>query len=140
MDEQMKTALNTRLDDSLRRAQGETARLRHTHSTLVGGTVVSGALSTLLAGVSAVGGAAVIGSGEAGWQITCAVVAALTLIGTLTTGIDQQFRIQESLGAARRCAGELAALRALLDLGTASSEDISRRYASLLAEYASVIG
>ena len=140
MEENTKTALQERVQASLARTSGRISQLSLLRTILVSVTLVTGAISALLAGLSGVTGGPVIGSGDAGWGLTCLLAAVLTLTGTLASGANEQFRVSETLDRARACAGRLNALQVALSVGTLTISDIASRYTELVAEYQSVLG
>ncbi len=131
--------LQQRIQASLLQTRRCVARLQMVHALLVATTILTGALSTLLAGISAAIGAAVIGEGEAGWRLVCAVVAVITFAGTVAAGIIQQFRVPQALAEARACAGRLSALDVALGVGNVSAAEIAGKYADIVAEFQAVL-
>lgn len=139
MNEQRRADLQAKIERGLRLAGARSARLRRTQALLVTVAVVAGAVSTVLAGASAAGGTSLVGSGTEGWRLTCGLVAVFTLLGTVSTGANQQFNVSESLAAAQACAGRLAGLETALALGTAPLHEVAARYAEVLSEFAPVL-
>lgn len=125
--------LETGIDDNLAKLESRVTRLRRLNNMLFVLSLAAGGLSTLLAGISAVSGASIIGTGNEGWQITCGVVAVVSFLGTLVSSIDNHFRISETLSESKACAGRLASLKMQIAAGQIS--DAAGRYAEVLAEY-----
>jgi hypothetical protein len=140
MDENAKTTLQQTVQASLDRASGRISQLSLLRTVLVSITLAAGAISTLLAGLSGITGSPVVGSGDAGWGLTCVLAAVLTLIGTLASGANEQFHISETLDKARSCAGRLNALQVALSVGNLAVADVANKYADVVAEYQSVLG
>jgi hypothetical protein len=140
MGEQEAEVLTRKIQDSLTRARSRLARLQTTHTSLVIGSLATGGLSTLLAGLSAANGQALLGTGDPGWRITCALAAVLTFAGTLATGAMQQLKISEELAQARTCAGRLAALDLALTVNRQPVGEVAAKYAEVVTEFQAVIG
>jgi hypothetical protein len=140
VDENIKITLLEKVEHSLTRANGRISQLSRFHTLLISTSLATGVLSALLAGLSGVMGSPVIGSGNAGWGLTCLLAALLTLVGTLASGANEQFHISETLDKARACAGKLNALKVALDVGNLTVPDIASKYTDLVAEYHSVLG
>lgn len=139
MEQDERTTLGLEIQQSLARADRRVGRLQVVHTLLSILAVLAGALSTLLAGGSAVNQAPLLGIGEAGWGLTCGFAALLTLTGTVAGGINQQFRIGETLGQARSCAGRLSALEVSLSMGNVQTAKIAEKYADVVGEFQAVL-
>jgi hypothetical protein len=140
MEENTKATLQERLQASLARANGRISQLSVLRTVLVSVMLATGALSALLAGLSGVTGSPAIGSGDAGWGLTCVLAAVLTLTGTLASGANEQFHISETLDRARSCAGRLNALQVTLSTGSLAISEVANKYADLVTEYQLVLG
>jgi hypothetical protein len=140
MEENTQTTLQERVQASLSRASERISQLSLLRTVLISVTLATGALSALLAGLSGLTGSPVVGSGDAGWGLTCLLAAVLTLTGTLASGANEQFHISETLDKARSCAGRLNALQVTLSAGSLAISEVANKYADLVAEYQSVLG
>ena len=67
-DDPSQSSLLRQVEASLTHANSQISRLKRANGLLIATTITTGALSTALAGISAVGGVALIGSGEPGWR------------------------------------------------------------------------
>lgn len=139
MDGDQRETLGVEIGRSLARVGERVSRLQTAHTLLNLLAVIGGLVSTLLAGGSAANGAPLLGVGNAGWGLTCALAALLTLGGTLAGGIDQQFRVGETLGQARACMGRLRALEVALSTGSVQPAAVAERYTDLLADCQAVL-
>ncbi len=133
-------ALSQHISESLAYVGGRAARLQRVDAVLQTTTLISGALSTLLAGLSAALGTSLLGVDVPGWRLTCAVAALLTFAGTVASGLKQQLHVAELLEKARAYTGRLSALQIALEVGDTAGAEIARQYADLVAEYQSVLG
>lgn len=139
MQEDLKTELKQKIAQSLERANRRAKRTRPLNSALGWTAMGAGALSTLFAAMPAATGTAMMGSGVEGWRLTCGVVAGITLLGTVATGLNQQLNLGDSVTKAQTCAARLNTLDVALSLGTIQPGDAAARYAEIVAEYGSVL-
>jgi ABC-type uncharacterized transport system fused permease/ATPase subunit len=140
MQDDLKAELKQKIAQSLERANRKAARTRPLNSALGWTGMGAGALATLFAAMPAATGTAMMGSGVEGWRLTCGVVAAITLLGTVATGLSQQLNLTDTVARAQACAARLNALDVALSLGTLQPGDAAARYTEIVAEYGSVLG
>jgi MFS family permease len=124
-------ALTQHIQAALQTAEARSRRLRKTNTYLTFTSLLSSAVSTLIAGVTAAQGP-LIGQGVEGWRLACWLAAIFGVVTTLSAGISQQFRIGERLAAGELCAGRLKALQ------TAMAVD-SRRWDEIALEFEAVV-
>ncbi len=99
--------------------------LRLINTSLAILTLLAGGLATLLGAGAAISGQVVLGTGPSGWKITCGIVAILSFIATLATGIKEQFQIAQELSKSQICSGQLRSLE--LELASGSPIDMLQR-------------
>lgn len=128
-------SLNDRVHQHLTRVRLHSHRLRRTHLALVWSSLVAGSLATLLAGATTANGQSFVGQGNAGWILTCGLVAVLTLVATVATGIMQQLRVAERMAQAQSYTARLAALDLALALPRSDADALAQEYTALLREY-----
>jgi hypothetical protein len=140
----LRDEVKTRLEKVNRNAR----RYRRLHTGLVILTLVCGILATTLAADSAMDTrlaapvVAEVATGNEpsplpkGWKVVCGVIAAISLIGTVSQGIHSLLKIAEHQTKALNCAGKLDALTIEL---TAPRREIVEKarndYATILKEY-----
>jgi hypothetical protein len=83
--------LNT-VRDASRRAERYCARTRRWDTLLLIISVICGALATLLAGGTVIGGSRAL-EAVGGWRILCSIVALLTASGTVAGALHKSFQI-----------------------------------------------
>lgn len=114
--------LHERVQDSIRHVRRASRRYRRISTTLLLIGMLSGAVSTLLAGDAFRGGqvaaktaAATTGRVPAelarGWRNLCGIIAVLTLAGTLATGTNSVLRLAEHQARTTACLAALATLQ-----------------------------
>jgi hypothetical protein len=130
--------LSGRISASLKKAQQIAASLQKTNNWLMVASILCSALSTLVAGVTSVNGP-VAGEGEAGWRLACIVAAILSLITSITVGINQQLRFSDRLAESNRCVGELRALDVAVITGNRNWEEIAKAYQAAVQQYPSLV-
>lgn len=135
MDVQVqREALLVNVRESLRKAEGQSVRLRRGDSRFVYTSLVSSSAATVVAGLAAALGP-VLGKGPSAWKLTCAVVAGLTACSTLLSGIHKQLAVPERLGKATACIGKLRALEIDLTLGNREALQVAKEYQELAVNY-----
>lgn len=127
------------VDEHLLRVNGAARRYRKLNTVLLLVAVSFGGVGTLLAGVIAAGGGPaksitkVVTGDEPKtelpetWRKMCLWVAVFTGIGTLSAGMNGQFKIAEQQSRAMTCAGFLDSLKLELLVDTEfTEEDLNR--------------
>ena len=129
---------------SLGAAKTKTAGIRKTDSQLFVANVVSPAVATLLAAVTAtIGGdnlfaQAAVQSESGGWRLACILVAIFSFIGTVSTMFKKQF--EERLTQGNQCVGRLLSLDLALTTGSGSWEDSAREYGEIVKTFPEFAG
>ena len=123
-----------RIQASLQAAEGAVAVYQKRHNRLMGTTIVSSAVSTLVAGVTAATGqAAQIGT--QGWRTACIIAAIFGFISTVSTGFVQQLKTSERLAEGKQCLGQLKSLEVLIATAGKSRDEITREYQEIVRNY-----
>jgi hypothetical protein len=120
--------------ESLRIAQEQTARLRNTSTRLVVASIVSSAITTLVAGGTAVSGP-VVGEGDAGWRLACILAAIFAFTSTICTGLTQQLKISERLSQGIACVGRLKSLDVAIATNIYDWQEITKEYTEIAKTY-----
>jgi hypothetical protein len=131
--------LRQRIQDSLHRALKYAVGLRKTHTGLAIGGLISSAVATLVAGVTAALGP-VVGTGIEGWKLACIVAAALSLISTLCMGIQEQLKFGERVPQGQLCVARLRAIEGALALGSRAWDEVAKEYKEILQGHAEIFG
>jgi hypothetical protein len=116
-----------RIKNSLEHAEAENAKLRKTESRLQIITLISSAAATLVAGITAAQGP-LVGNGEQGWQLACIIAAVFAFIGTISTGLNQQLRINDRRIESVQCVGRLKSLDVAVATGSRNRDEIKKDY------------
>ena len=124
-------SMTARLSASLDRARAESRRLRRMHVGLLCVTLITSASATLLAGITAAQGEALIES----WPVTCWIVAAFTASASVCTGLNQGLRVVERLAGAESCLGRLLSLDLASSSGQRGEHELAESYAELVREH-----
>jgi hypothetical protein len=125
--------------DALRRAELYCARTRRWDTRLLIISILCGAVATVLAGGTVIGGKPALDA-VGGWRILCSIVAVLTASGTVAGAFHKSFQITTRLSSAEKCVARLRALDVAIaasDLPTANAletfQRISKEHAACLA-------
>jgi hypothetical protein len=125
--------------DALRRAELYCAKTRRWDTLLLLISIICGAVATVLAGGTVIGGQSAL-QAVGGWRILCSIVALLTASGTVAGALHKSFQITTRLSSAEKCVARLRALDASIaarDLPTANAletfQRISEEHAACLA-------
>ena len=122
------------IGETLDKVNGRLTAYRRWNSILIIGNLILSTVATLLAGGLATQGKS-LADQVGGWQVGCGVVAILTAIVTISSGLHKQFKISDHLTNAMTCAAQLNALKFT---ATASEEDaktLRAQYEKLLTQY-----
>jgi hypothetical protein len=114
--EQRDELLNT-VRDALRRAERYCAGTRRSDTLLSLISIICGAVATVLAGGTVIGGQPALAA-VGGWRILCSMVALLTASGTVAGALHKSFQITTRLSSAEKCVARLRAL----DVAIAASD------------------
>lgn len=130
--------LNT-VRNALRRAERYCAKTRRWDTLLLIVSIICGAVATVLAGGTVIGGSRAL-EAVGGWRILCSIVALLTASGTVAGALHKSFQITTRLASAERCVALLRALDVAIvasDLPTDKAletfQRISEEHAACLA-------
>lgn len=127
-----------RIQDSLRKAENYSLRLRRTYTRLVVGGFVGSTATVLVAGGTAVQGP-LVGSGVEGWRLACIVAALLSLISTICVGLVQQLKLGERVPQGQLCIGQLRALDIALAIEGREFDEIAKEYEGVVKAFPEVI-
>src|SRR5215471_3769392 len=126
---QQRDELLSTVRDALRRAELYCARTRRWDTGLLVISIICGALATLLAGGTVIGGQRALDA-VGGWRILCSIVALLTGSGTVAGALHKSFQITTRLSNAEKCVARLRALDATIaasDLPISNALETFRR-------------
>jgi hypothetical protein len=107
---------------------------KKTNTSLLITGMTTSAASTLVAGITSAGGP-IIGSGIEGWRLACITAAVLSFIATISTGVSQQLKENDSLSEASICLSQLRALDLSITTGTKTWEEILQEYQKIASLY-----
>jgi hypothetical protein len=102
--------------DALQRAELYCARTRRWDTLLLVISIICGAVATVLAGGTVIGGQSAL-QAVGGWRILCSIVALLTASGTVAGALHKSFQITTRLSSAEKCVARLRALDASIAAG-----------------------
>jgi hypothetical protein len=120
--------------NTIQKAQEQISGLRKTNMWLLITSIVSSAVTTLVAGGTAATGP-MVGAGVAGWRLACIVAAIFAFTSTVCTALTQQMKIGERLMQGIQCVGRLRALDLAIATGSQSWEDITKEYGEIVKVY-----
>ena len=130
--------LNT-VRNALRRAERYCAKTRRWDSLLLIVSIICGAVATVLAGGTVIGGSRALAA-VGGWRILCSIVALLTASGTVAGALHKSFQITTRLTSAEKCVALLRALDVAIvasdvptDKALETFQRISEEHAACLA-------
>ena len=128
----------TRVRDNLARTQHEARRLRRSTLQFLYLSLVTSAFATILAGLTAAYGP-LAGEGPPAWRWTCGIVAVLTGLAGLFTGLYERLGLAESLSQILACTGRLKALEVALTLSNRESGLVARDFEDLVTQFPDLI-
>ena len=121
------------------REQEYCAKTRRWDTILLIVSIICGAVATVLAGGTVIGGSRAL-EAVGGWRILCSIVALLTASGTVAGALHKSFQITTRLSSAEKCVALLRALDVAIlasDLPTDKAlqtfQRISEEHAACLA-------
>ena len=126
---QQREELLSTIRDALRRAEFYCARTRRWDTRLLIVSIICGAVATVLAGGTVIGGQSALNA-VGGWRILCSIVALLTASGTVAGALHKSFQITTRLSNAEKCVAQLRALDVAIaasDLPTVDALETFRR-------------
>lgn len=129
-----KDQMLARIRDGLARAEERASSLRRTNNRLIWLTLITSAVATGLAGITAAAGP-LAGEGPPAWRVTCGAIAVLTAVSGLLSGTHQRMNVSDRLARAISCAGRLRSLEIALTVSGRDVLDVARDYEEVVAGY-----
>lgn len=136
---QQRDELLSTVRGALQRAELYCAKTRRWDTILLIVSIICGAVATVLAGGTVIGGSRALET-VGGWRILCSIVALLTASGTVAGALHKSFQITTRLSSAEKCVALLRALDVAIlasDLPTDKAletfQRISEEHATCLA-------
>ncbi len=133
-----RSILLERISDGIRRTNTLITELKKKNSRYITISILTAALSTVIAGSAAALGP-VIGQGPPAWKLTCGLVAVCTAITTAVGGLQKQLAIAERLARALTCSGKLHSLEFALTVSNRETAEVAREYEGTVANHADVL-
>ena len=106
---QQRDELLSTVRNALQRAELYCAKTRRWDTLLLIVSIICGAVATVLAGGTVIGGSRAL-EAVGGWRILCSIVALLTASGTVAGALHKSFQITTRLSSAEKCVALLRAL------------------------------
>jgi len=131
--------LIARVNDGLHQALGHVTRLRKTNVRLMAASLGCSLATTLVAGVTAVGGP-VVGEGIPGWRLACIVASGLGSASAVLTGLGQQMKLTDRRAEALQCVGQLKAIETSLATGSRPRAEVAKEYEEVVRRYPEYLG
>ena len=135
---QQRAELLRTVRDALQRAELYCARTRHWDTRLLIISIICGALATVLAGGTVIGGQPAL-EAVGGWRILCSIVALLTASGTVAGALHKSFQITTRLASAEKCVAGLRALDAAIAASDLPSDDALETFQRISEEHAACL-
>jgi hypothetical protein len=124
--------------DALLRAEFYYVRTRRWDTRLLIISIICGALATVLAGGTVIGGKPALDA-VGGWRILCSVVAMLTASGTVAGALHKSFQISTRLSNAEKCVARLRALDVAIAASDLSTGDALETFQHISEEHAACL-
>jgi hypothetical protein len=138
-----------RIRTSLEAAKWRTRRFRRLNSTAIFVSIIVGALAAFLAGAAAVKAAQSEGQAAQGqvlysdslkvfgrnYSLVCGAAAILSLIATISSGLQKGLDLPGQEGKARSCLARLLALELAASGKRQTAEQIDEEYRRVVGEY-----
>lgn len=129
------------LNRSLSKLSQERRKLKLYYNTLFYLALISGTVATFLAALAAGSqGKLMLGSGPKGWQLTCGIIALMSLISTLANSFQQNIWIKDKFWKIEDSYGILKALLTEIDLAPTEYLSIRRDYQRLVQRHPDLLG
>jgi hypothetical protein len=106
---QQRDELLSTVRDALRRAELYCVKTRRWDTRLLIISIICGAVATVLAGGTVIGGQSALDA-LGGWRILCSIVAVFTASGTVAGALHKSLQITSRLSNAEKCVARLRAL------------------------------
>ncbi|PSF38356.1 hypothetical protein C7H19_05020 [Aphanothece hegewaldii CCALA 016] len=124
------------LNRSLSKLSQERRKLKMYYNTLFFMALITGTIATFLAALAAGSqGKIMLGSGSQGWQLTCAIIALMSLISTLANSFQQNIWIKDKFWKIEDSYGILKSLITEIDLDPSAYSSIRRDYQRLIQRH-----
>jgi hypothetical protein len=114
----------------LERADAQATRTRRANLRAIYASLFASTAATALAGF-AVAANAPVGS----WRITCGIVAILTFVAALSTGLQKQLDLTGNFSRLAACVGRLRALEYAVSMGTRSLTEVDAECEEIVRTY-----
>ena len=131
---QKRDELLSTVRDALRRAELYCARTRRWDTLLLLISIICGAVATVLAGGTVIGGKPALDA-VGGWRILCSIVAVFTASGTVAGALHKSFQITTRLSDAEKCAAGLRALDAAIAASDLPTENALETFQRISEEH-----
>lgn len=129
------------LNRSLSKLSQERRKLKMYYNTLFFLALISGMVATFLAALAAGSqGKLMLGSGSQGWQLTCGIIALMSLISTLTNSFQQNIWIKDKFWKIEDSYGILKSLLTEIDFAPNEYSSIRRDYQRLVQRHPDLLG
>ncbi|MGH2414450.1 MAG: hypothetical protein ACRDEA_12355 [Microcystaceae cyanobacterium] len=129
------------LNTSLIHLGREKRKLKLYYNTLFYIALISGISATLLAGLATGSkGKIMLGQGTAGWQLTCGVIALLSLTGTIANSFQQNVWIKDRFWKVEDSYGILKSLLTEIEFEPNQYAAIRRDYHRLVQRHPDLLG
>jgi hypothetical protein len=132
---QKRDELLSTVRDALRRAEVYCARTRRWDTLLLIISIICGAVATVLAGGTVIGGKTALDA-VGGWRILCSIVAVLTASGTVAGALHKSFQITTCVSSAEKCVARLRALDATIAASDLPTDDALETFQRISEEHA----
>lgn len=130
-----------KLNKNLIRLGKERRKLKLYYNTLFAIALISGVSATLLAGIATSSkGKILLGSGPEGWQLTCGVIALLSLTGTIANSFQQNIWVKDKFWKLEDSYSILKSLLTEIELDTSQYLAIRRDYHRLVQRHPDMLG
>lgn len=124
------------LKESLVHLSTERRRLKLYYNTLFSIALISGVSATLLAGLATTTkGKIMLGKGPEGWQLTCGVIALLSLTGTVASSFQQNIWVKDRFWKIEDSCGILKSLLSEIEFDPSQYKIIRRDYHRLVQRH-----
>lgn len=141
MSEEYINQLRQQLRSGLNKLSYARRRLKLYYNTLFFLALISGTIATTLAALAAGSqGKIMLGSGAKGWQLTCGIIAIMSLISTLANSIQQNIWIKDKFWKIEDSYGILKSLVTEIELDPNEYSSIRRDYQRLVQRHPDLLG
>jgi len=135
---QQRDELLSTLRDALRRAERYCVKTRRWDTLLLIISIICGAVATILAGGTVIGGQHTL-EAVGGWRILCSIVALLTASGTVAGALHKSFQITTRLSSAEKCVALLRALDVAIAASNLPTDNALETFQRISEEHAACL-